>query len=175
MAPSPPSSSHSTADSTTLADIGAELHSMAAQTVTNQDMATVFATLHEAIHAEVTALKAEVYAHDFRLLSQETCTQALTDEAHVTNNAITWQGSMLLALRRQLEELVNRSCRSNIRVHWVQETQGLENAEEVLSSLFCLILISLPLSGLSRHTKLQGPEYETDLHAALFAVSTCIK
>ncbi|CAH2305453.1 Hypothetical predicted protein [Pelobates cultripes] len=55
--------------------------------------------------------------------------------------AITCQGTMLLSMRRHLEDLDNRGRRCNIRIRGVPEAEGsTENVVEILTELFQSIL-----------------------------------
>ncbi|CAH2247068.1 Hypothetical predicted protein [Pelobates cultripes] len=115
MAPTSPASTCSTADTTTLADIGAELKRMAMMIVTKDDLTYLTNNLHEAIKAEVTGLKAEIKAHEHRIQQVEQRAQTTEGHSAATDTALKRQGTLILAMRRQLEDQDNRSRRNNIR------------------------------------------------------------
>ncbi|CAH2221761.1 Hypothetical predicted protein [Pelobates cultripes] len=115
MAPTSPASTCSTADTTTLADIGAELKRMAMMMVTKDDLTHLTNNLHEVIKAEVTGLKAEIKAQEHRIQQVEKWAQTTEDHSAATDTALKRQGTLILAMRRQLEDQDNRSRRNNIR------------------------------------------------------------
>ncbi|CAH2319589.1 Hypothetical predicted protein [Pelobates cultripes] len=121
MAPVSPASSCSEPDQPTLADIGAEIRRLAANMVTKADLHSLTATLTTSLTSAVSALRTDMEAQDGRIQMLET--QALESQrcATAADTALTRQGNMLLAQRRQIEDLDNRSRRSNIRVRGVPE------------------------------------------------------
>ncbi|CAH2276521.1 Hypothetical predicted protein [Pelobates cultripes] len=127
MAPTSPASTCSTADTTTLADIGAELKRMAMRMVTKDDLTHLTNNLHEVIKSEVTGLKAEIKAQEHRIQQVEKRAQTTEDHSTATDTALKRQGTLILAMRRQLEDQDNRSRRNNIRFRtgyscrWIQD------------------------------------------------------
>ncbi|CAH2274329.1 Hypothetical predicted protein, partial [Pelobates cultripes] len=121
MAPVSPASSCSEPDQPTLADIGAEIRRLAANMVTKADLQSLTATLTTSLTSAVSALRTDMEAQDGRIQMLET--QALESQRRATaaDTALTRQGNMLLAQCRQIEDLDNRSRRSNIRVRGVPE------------------------------------------------------
>ncbi|CAH2312212.1 Hypothetical predicted protein [Pelobates cultripes] len=140
MAPPSPASSCASLDHTTLADIGADLKRIAASMVTKDDLQHLSTTLHEAIKLEVAGLKTDDAAHETRIHTAEQKLQAAETHAAATDTALKRQGALILAMRRQLEDQDNRGRRNNIRVRGVPESPEGENVEEILTSLFRLIL-----------------------------------
>ncbi|CAH2291630.1 Hypothetical predicted protein [Pelobates cultripes] len=115
MAPVSPASSCSEPEQPTLADIGAEIRRLAANMVTKSDLQSLTTTLTASLTSAVTALRTDMEAQDGRIQALETQAQATQRQASAADTALTRQGNMLLALRRQVEDLDNRSRRSNIR------------------------------------------------------------
>ncbi|CAH2285575.1 Hypothetical predicted protein [Pelobates cultripes] len=124
----------------TLTDISADIRALAAQMVTKTDLQTLSDDLHAAIRLEVTALRAEMTTHNGRLQTLEGNMQETMGRTGTTTTAVTRQGNMLLALRRQTEDLDNRGRRSNIRVRGLPEPQADEDIEATLKALFQTIL-----------------------------------
>ncbi|CAH2321336.1 Hypothetical predicted protein [Pelobates cultripes] len=124
----------------TLTDISADIRALAAQMVTKTDLQALSDDLHAAIRQEVTVLRAEMTAHSGRLQTLEGNMQEAMGRMGTTTTAVTRQGNMLLALRRQTEHLDNRGRRSNIRVHGLPEPQAEEDIETTLKALFQAIL-----------------------------------
>ncbi|CAH2307365.1 Hypothetical predicted protein [Pelobates cultripes] len=124
----------------TLTDISADIRALAAQMVTKTDLQALSDDLHVAIRLEVTALRAEMTAHSGRLQTLEGNMQEAMGRTGTTTTAVTRQGNMLLALRRQTEDLDNRGRRSNIRVRGLPEPQAEEDIEATLKALFQAIL-----------------------------------
>ncbi|CAH2245177.1 Hypothetical predicted protein [Pelobates cultripes] len=142
MAPVSPASSCSEPDQPTLADIGAEIRRLksGANMVTKCDLQSLTATLTTSLTSAVTALRTDMEAQGGRIQALETQALESQHQATAADTALTRQGNMLLALRRQIEDLDNRSRRSNIRVRGVPEGEGPENVEELLTALFLQIL-----------------------------------
>ncbi|CAH2248957.1 Hypothetical predicted protein [Pelobates cultripes] len=140
MAPVSPASSCSEPEQPTLADIGAEIRRLAANMVTKSDLQSLTTTLTASLTSAVTALRTDMEAQDSRIQALETQAQATQRQASAADTALTRQGNMLLALRRQVEDLDNRSRRSNIRVRGMPEGEETENVVELLTALFCQIL-----------------------------------
>ncbi|CAH2311275.1 Hypothetical predicted protein [Pelobates cultripes] len=122
----------------------------------------------------VTALRTDIEAQDGCIQALEAQAQATQHQASATDTALTRQGNMLLALRRQVEDLDNRSRRSNIRVRGVPERERTENVEEMMTELFNQILWSdtLPDIRLSGHTGHYDPGLGKGTTVTLFAAYT---
>ncbi|CAH2225159.1 Hypothetical predicted protein [Pelobates cultripes] len=118
-APLSPASSCSEQEQPTLADIGAEIRRLAANMVTKSDLQSMTATLTASLTSADTALRTDIEAQDGCIQALETQAHATQHQASATDTALTRQGNMLLALRRQVEDLDNRSCRSNIQIRGV--------------------------------------------------------
>ncbi|CAH2254895.1 Hypothetical predicted protein [Pelobates cultripes] len=136
--PSPASSSG--AEHSSLDRIGEEIRSIAASMATKTDLLTLTTTIQDALRAEMAGIRTEVTAHGTRIEALETAMETQSSRISSTDLAITRQGDMLLDMRRHLEDLDNRGRRCNIRVRGVPETAGGENATEVLSGLFKMLL-----------------------------------
>ncbi|CAH2312183.1 Hypothetical predicted protein [Pelobates cultripes] len=135
MADSPALPPASDTGGPSLADISADILALAASMVTKEDLKALSAV----IRTEVTEIKADIATQAGRLQALETTVLSTTAQAETTNLAITRQGNMLLALRRQAEDLDNRGRRSN-RVHGLPESAGEEDVEATLQTLFREIL-----------------------------------
>ncbi|CAH2224144.1 Hypothetical predicted protein [Pelobates cultripes] len=120
-----------------LADIRADIRALTSTTVTKSDLKSTSDTLHEAIRAEVAMLGNDIAAQGNHIHSLE---QAMTGRIEANNLAINQQGIILLHLRLQAEDLDNRGRRSNIRVRNLPESNGEENVETTLTTLFKEIL-----------------------------------
>ncbi|CAH2306707.1 Hypothetical predicted protein [Pelobates cultripes] len=123
-----------------LNDISADIRALASQMVTKNDLQTLSDDLHAAIRFEVAALRSEIKAHGGRLQTLEETVRETAERAGTNTTATTRQGYMLLALRRQTEDLDNRSSRSNISVRGLPEPSTEEDVEATLKALFREIL-----------------------------------
>ncbi|CAH2248810.1 Hypothetical predicted protein [Pelobates cultripes] len=74
----------------------------------------------------------------------EQTTEAHTNKLTATDMAVARQGEVLLAMRRHMEDLDNRGRCCNIRTRGVPESEGEENAEEILTELFQTLLPVTP-------------------------------
>ncbi|CAH2222648.1 Hypothetical predicted protein [Pelobates cultripes] len=128
------------AESSTLANVSADIRAVACQMVTKTDLRTLSGDLHTAIHFEVAALKSEITVHGGRLQKLEETVRDTVEKAGTNTTVTTRQGNMLLALRRQTEDLDNRGRRSNIRVRGLPEPSTEEDMEATLKALFREIL-----------------------------------
>ncbi|CAH2223287.1 Hypothetical predicted protein [Pelobates cultripes] len=171
MAPVSPASSCSEQEQPTLVDIGAEIRRLAANMVTKSDLQSLTATLTASLKSTVTALSTDIEAQYGRIQALETQAQATQHQASAADTALTRQGNMLLSLRRQVEDLDNRSRRSNIWVRGVPEREGTENVEEMLTELFHQILGATrhQTSTLSGHTGPCNPGLGIGTPMTLFA------
>ncbi|CAH2315100.1 Hypothetical predicted protein [Pelobates cultripes] len=140
MVASPTHSLSSEAGRPSLANISADIRALTAAMVTKEDLRALSENLHSAIRAEVTEMKADITTHSGRIQVVGSSSQALTAQVEAANLAIARQGNMLLAIRRQTEDLDNRGHRSNIRVRGLPEPDGEENVEATLLALFQEIL-----------------------------------
>ncbi|CAH2274857.1 Hypothetical predicted protein [Pelobates cultripes] len=141
--PSPaPRSPVSTAggDPATLERISDELRTMAVAMATKADLLTLTTTIQDALRAEMAGIRAQVSTHANRIESLEATTEAQNARLAASDTAIARQGDLLLHMRRHLEDLDNRGRRCNIRIRGIPEAERGENLEELLTSLFKLIL-----------------------------------
>ncbi|CAH2297157.1 Hypothetical predicted protein [Pelobates cultripes] len=137
MAPPSPSGTESTA----LDRIEERLRSLTASMATKDDLKTLTTTIQDTLRAEMAGIRAEVTAHAGRITLQEEATEALTTRVATADTAIARQGTMLLSMRRHLEDLDNRGRRCNIRIRGIPEAEGPpEDVVEILTELFQSIL-----------------------------------
>ncbi|CAH2306508.1 Hypothetical predicted protein [Pelobates cultripes] len=120
--------------------ISEELRSIAASMATKTDLLTLTTTIQDALRAEMAGIRADVTAQGSRIEALEHSTEAQSNRISATDVAVSRQGEMLLDMRRHLEDLDNRGRRCNIRVRGVPEAEGEEDAEEVLTGLFNMLL-----------------------------------
>ncbi|CAH2277632.1 Hypothetical predicted protein [Pelobates cultripes] len=139
-APTSPAYTASDHDQPTIADIGAEIRQLAAAMVTKNDLQTLATTLSASITTAVTALQNDLDTQKGCIQMLEHQAQSAHQLATATDTAVAKQGNMLLALRRQVEHLDNRSRRSNIKVRGMPESEDGEKAEELLTGLFRFIM-----------------------------------
>ncbi|CAH2246579.1 Hypothetical predicted protein [Pelobates cultripes] len=141
MAPTSLASTYSHGEHVTLADIRVELRRMTAVMVTKDDLYQASNNLHTALKSEVGGLKADFAVHKTPIASVEQRKDAMKKQTKASDIAIQKQGDLLLAMRRQLEDLDNRSHRNNIRIRGIPEADGTgENVAETLTQLFRIIL-----------------------------------
>ncbi|CAH2295211.1 Hypothetical predicted protein [Pelobates cultripes] len=108
--------------------------------VTKNDLQMLETTLSTSITTAVTALQTDLDTQKGCIQMLENQAQTAQQQAAATDTAITRQGNMLLTLRRQVEDLGNRSRRYNIRIWGMPESEEGENTEELLTGLFRLIM-----------------------------------
>ncbi|CAH2223222.1 Hypothetical predicted protein, partial [Pelobates cultripes] len=123
-----------------LADIRADIRALTSSMVMEMDLKSTSDTLHEAICLEVAMLGNDIAAQGNRIQVLKVAEQAMTGLIEADNPAITRQGTILLNLRRQAEDLDNRGRRSNIRIRNLPEPNGDENVEATLTTLLEEIL-----------------------------------
>ncbi|CAH2285666.1 Hypothetical predicted protein [Pelobates cultripes] len=98
------------------------------------------ATLHEAIRSEVATFQRDIAAQVGHIQNLEATHLTSVSRLDATDAAVARQGNMLLQLRRQTENLDNRSHRSNIRIRNLPESAGEEDVTATLTALFRDIL-----------------------------------
>ncbi|CAH2299294.1 Hypothetical predicted protein, partial [Pelobates cultripes] len=99
-----------------LALIRAELAQISYRMLTKEDTGKLAQEIRAAPREQLTGLRTDLTALEERVDEMETTAQECTQQHHATETAITRQGTLLLTLRRQVEDLENRSRRNNIRV-----------------------------------------------------------
>ncbi|CAH2283088.1 Hypothetical predicted protein [Pelobates cultripes] len=145
MAPGSPGSESAgepTLDGTqddTLALIKQELAMISAQMLTKADTGGLLRELRAAIKEEVAALRKDLSSVEVRVEALETEAQASRAQHQAAELATTRQGNMLLSLRRQVEDLENRSRRQNIRIRGLPEPDTAP-LQDTLQALFRQIL-----------------------------------
>ncbi|CAH2274311.1 Hypothetical predicted protein [Pelobates cultripes] len=72
--------------------------------------------LRAALREELAGLRTDLSALEQRVDEMETNAQSCEEQHRATEVAVTRQGNMLITLRRQVEDLENRSRRNNIRI-----------------------------------------------------------
>ncbi|CAH2294211.1 Hypothetical predicted protein, partial [Pelobates cultripes] len=95
-------------DGTTLERIEDKLRSLTASMATKDDLRSRTTTIQDALRAEMAGIRSEVASHVGRISLQEEATEALTARMTSADTAIARQGTMLLSMRRHLEDLDNR-------------------------------------------------------------------
>ncbi|CAH2295689.1 Hypothetical predicted protein [Pelobates cultripes] len=96
--------------------------------------------MNPAIRLDVNALRTDITAHGSRLQNLEAATHTMSEQAKTSTLVVTRQGNMLLALRRQTEDLDNRGRWSNIRIRGLPEPPAKGDVEATLTDLFLDIL-----------------------------------
>ncbi|CAH2306712.1 Hypothetical predicted protein [Pelobates cultripes] len=145
MAPGSPGSESAgepTLDGTqddTLALIKQELAMISAQMLTKADTGGLLRELRAAVKEEVAALRKDLSSVEVRVEALETEAQASRAQHQAAELATTRQGNMLLSLRRQVEDLENRSRRQNIRIRGLPEPDTAP-LQDTLQALFRQIL-----------------------------------
>ncbi|CAH2296789.1 Hypothetical predicted protein, partial [Pelobates cultripes] len=130
MADSPVPSPNSNTDSPTLSDISTDLRVLTSTTVPKSDLETLSADIHAPICSEVATEDRDGVPGE-----SHTGPGNINSVHPNTPGDLMRQGNMLLALRRQTEDLDIRSHRSNIRVRGLPELQSLENITSILEIL----------------------------------------
>ncbi|CAH2286110.1 Hypothetical predicted protein [Pelobates cultripes] len=124
--------------------IEGSLRDLAATMVTKTDLQAITTTIQDTLRTEIAGIHTELTAQAGRITATEEATEALTARVAATDTAVARQGEMLLSMRRHLEDVDNRGRRRNIRVRGVPESEGPENAEALLTELFCSLLPPSP-------------------------------
>ncbi|CAH2299448.1 Hypothetical predicted protein [Pelobates cultripes] len=120
--------------------IGEELRTIAASMATKGDMLTHNTAIQDALHAKIAGIRTDVGAQADCIQTLEAAMETQAARNVTMEAALAKQGELLLTMRRSVEDLDNRGRRCNIQVKGVPETDGEENAEELLSGLFRAIL-----------------------------------
>ncbi|CAH2246054.1 Hypothetical predicted protein [Pelobates cultripes] len=123
----------------TLAQIKQELAMISTHMLTKADSGGLLQELRTAIREELTALRTDLSAVEVRVEALETEAQACRTQHRAAELATTRQGNMLLSLRRQVEDLENRSRRQNIRIRGLPEPDATP-LPDTLRALFRQIL-----------------------------------
>ncbi|CAH2276848.1 Hypothetical predicted protein [Pelobates cultripes] len=100
-----------------LAQIRAELTQISAKMLTREDTSSLAQELRAALREELAGLRSDLTALEQKVEEVETAAQGCEDQHKATEVAVTRQGNLLITLRRQVEDLENRSRRKNIRIH----------------------------------------------------------
>ncbi|CAH2319632.1 Hypothetical predicted protein [Pelobates cultripes] len=103
---------------------------------TKQDLQILTSTLHDTIKTEMALIRTEVTVQGMQIQALEHTTQGLMTRIAATYQALARQGTMLLEMRSQMEDLDNCSRQCNLRVRGIPEPNDLENVERILTSLF---------------------------------------
>ncbi|CAH2303268.1 Hypothetical predicted protein [Pelobates cultripes] len=129
----------SSAKGEALAQITAELVAISANMFTNRDKAAMVAELRVAIREEILEVRRDLTALEQRVTELESENLQAIQHSQAAHHATARQGSVLLDLRRQVEDLDNRGRRNNIRVRGLPEADN-EDLFEALTQLFTHIL-----------------------------------
>ncbi|CAH2276010.1 Hypothetical predicted protein [Pelobates cultripes] len=123
----------------TLTQISAELATIASNMLTKADKTALVQEMRAAIREEIQEVRSDLNALEQRVTELEAdCLQA-SQHSQAADNATSRQGTVLLDLRRQVEDLDNRGRRNNIRVRGLAEQAG-EDLITILTQLFTQIL-----------------------------------
>ncbi|CAH2321600.1 Hypothetical predicted protein [Pelobates cultripes] len=124
MAPTSPSAGESMEGSegdNALTIIRQELSQISAQMLTKVDTGNLLHEFRTAVREEISALLTDLAAVEVRVDALETEAQVCRNQHWATGLVTTRQGNLLLTLRRQVEDLENRSRRQNIRIRGLPE------------------------------------------------------
>ncbi|CAH2283844.1 Hypothetical predicted protein [Pelobates cultripes] len=127
---------HQTGD---LSQIRMELSQISRRMLTKADTGPIVQELRAALREELAGLRADLSTLEQRVDEMESVARGCDDQHRATEVAVTRQGNMLLTLRRQVEDLENRSRRNNIRVRSLPERAD-ELLPDTLSALFTQLL-----------------------------------
>ncbi|CAH2312243.1 Hypothetical predicted protein [Pelobates cultripes] len=145
MAPDSPGTSStagSIAGSTqadTLTQISAELAAIASNMLTKADKVTLVQEMRSAIREEIQEVRNDLTTLEQRVTELEADCMLASQHSQAADNATSRQGTVLLDLRRQVEDLDNRGRRNNIRVRGLPEQTG-EDLSDILQRLFADVL-----------------------------------
>ncbi|CAH2285594.1 Hypothetical predicted protein [Pelobates cultripes] len=107
--------------------------------LTKADTNQMVQELRGALREELAGLRTDLTALEGRVEEVEATAQDCAQQRQATEMAVTRQGNLLLTIRRQVEDLENRSRRSNIRVRGLPETDA-SPLTSTLEALFQHIL-----------------------------------
>ncbi|CAH2273266.1 Hypothetical predicted protein [Pelobates cultripes] len=123
----------------TLSQISADLAAISASMMTRKDKGEMVAELRAIIREEIAAVRTDLTALEQRVDRLEEERIQTQQHRQAADLATTRQGNILLDLRRQVEDLDNRSRRNNIRVRGLPESED-EVPQEILNGLFAQLL-----------------------------------
>ncbi|CAH2329759.1 Hypothetical predicted protein [Pelobates cultripes] len=145
MAPASPgseSAGESLAEDTQASDLArirAELTQISTNMLSKSDTGSLVQELRAALREELAGLRSDLTALEQRVDEMESTARGCEEQHRATEVAVTRQGNMLLTMRRQVEDLENRSRRNNIRVRSLPES-GTESLHATLTDLFRQLL-----------------------------------
>ncbi|CAH2220506.1 Hypothetical predicted protein [Pelobates cultripes] len=119
--------------------IRAELTQISSRMLTKADTNQMVQELRGALWEELAGLRTDLTALEGRVEEVEATAQDCAQQHQATEMAVTRQGNLLLTKRRQVEDLENRSRRSNILVRGLPETDAAP-LTSTLEALFQHIL-----------------------------------
>ncbi|CAH2224703.1 Hypothetical predicted protein [Pelobates cultripes] len=117
-----------------LSHITAELAAISANMLTKKDKTTLVTELRAAIREEIMAVRKDLTALEDRVTELERENLQALQHSQAADHATARQGSVLLELRRQVEDLDNNARRNNIRVKGLPEADN-EDLGDVLPQL----------------------------------------
>ncbi|CAH2292794.1 Hypothetical predicted protein [Pelobates cultripes] len=126
-----------------LSQIRMELSQISRRMLTKADTSPIVQELRAALREELAGLREDLSTLEQRVDEMESVARGCDDQHRATEVAVTRQGNMLLTLRRQVEDLENRSRRNNIRVRGLPEKED-EPLPDTLSMLFTQLLGAAP-------------------------------
>ncbi|CAH2247984.1 Hypothetical predicted protein [Pelobates cultripes] len=107
-----------------LSQILVELATIASNMLTKADKTPMVKEMRSTIREEIQEVWRDNTTLEQRVTDLEAdCIQA-SQHSQAADNATSWQGTVILDLRRQVEDLDNCGCRNNIRVRGLTEQVG---------------------------------------------------
>ncbi|CAH2277497.1 contactin-5 [Pelobates cultripes] len=139
--------------------------------LTKADSHSLLQEFRSAIREEISAVRADLSAVEVRVDALETEAQASRSQHRSAEIAATRQGNLLLTLRRQVEDLENRSRLQNIRIRGLPDAVPLQ---DTVRALFRHILgqecpEDIQFDRISQSTGPSTPGWETQRRAVLSA------
>ncbi|CAH2311024.1 Hypothetical predicted protein [Pelobates cultripes] len=145
MAPTSPDA-NSAADSAqglmkdaALAQISTELAAISANMFTRSDRRDMITELRAVVREEIQGVHRDLATLEHRVEEMEAESQHTTLHQQKAVLATTRQGSMIMELRHQVEDLDNRSTWNNVRIQVLPKSEA-ESLQEVLTGLFTQLL-----------------------------------
>ncbi|CAH2302470.1 Hypothetical predicted protein [Pelobates cultripes] len=122
-----------------LHSIRAELSRIGSSMLTKADTGALVREIREAVREDLQGLRTDLMALTERVDTVEAEARICCQQHRAAETAATRQGNMLLSLRRQVEDLENRSRRHNVRIRGLPEPDT-EPLATTLQQLFCQLL-----------------------------------
>ncbi|CAH2273320.1 Hypothetical predicted protein [Pelobates cultripes] len=132
-------SSRGTSEPAALSQISLDIAAISSSMLTRRDKSEMVAELRAVIREEIAAVRADLTSLEHRVDALDTECLQNSHRQQAAELATTRQGTLLLDLRRQVEDLDNRGRRNNIRIRGLPEAEG-ELPHELLTGLFSHLL-----------------------------------